>query len=212
VVSPQLTRSHRRRHIETAIVESYRDALLIACPDACLLREEMCLYFVDIVTPYHRPNPSTGSTERVVKWAFPDGIDTREIGTCCGRSYDLRKEMTDVALARATVATFKGNAVVRDTFDCLAKKRTRFCGVPIPTPPPAPGSGSLAYYCISASHPFIARVCLPRPLTASHLDVHISCGTGRYSQSHWPRREGFDRASAPTSSFPCHYEVPKRLT
>jgi len=155
--------------LETAVVESYRMDLLVACPGACKLREEMREYFVGIASAYHKPRVA-GGTHLVTEWAFPDGYDDN-VSTRVSKSYDpdvLRKDM--VSVPGASVATPKGKrGSARDILNDLAKNSLLRCS----DPNAAPGSlETLAYNSISAlsrvSHPFTARVCLPQRLTPPH--------------------------------------------
>jgi hypothetical protein len=62
--------------VETALVESYREDLLLECPGASALREEIRAHFVKIAHPHNINHPSTGLVDQVYLWEFPDGFAT----------------------------------------------------------------------------------------------------------------------------------------
>jgi hypothetical protein len=65
--------------IETAFVNSYRLNLLMACPGACTLRDELRNYFdsITVVQLLSDLNRVGRSSDRIT-WAFPDWIETPE--------------------------------------------------------------------------------------------------------------------------------------
>jgi hypothetical protein len=151
--------------LETALVESYRARLLIACPGACALRKEMHKYILSITSPHHK-NSSTGKLETVTEWEFPDGIPL-DVGTCDGRSYDpdeIRKELYDDGDAKP-----KGKRNSAATaIDGLCKNKLLWSS----DPNAAQGTlETLAYQSISTlsrvSHTFNPRVCVPWTANAS---------------------------------------------
>lgn len=67
--------------IETALIESYRENLLKACPSACRLRVELYDFFLKITPPW---NQIAGQNSMLTcnmekRWIFPDGICTDDI-------------------------------------------------------------------------------------------------------------------------------------
>jgi len=93
--------------LETGLVDSYRGALLEACPGACAIREEMLVYLRSISMPYYITDPVTSEPKKTQDWMFPDGI-AHTVSTSGNRPYDpdlLRKEHN---AAKATDAMITG--------------------------------------------------------------------------------------------------------
>jgi len=148
--------------LETAIVESYRLQLLIACPGACALRKEMRDYILSMTSTFFMI-ARTGKLERVVEWGFLDGIPL-DVGTCGGRSYDpdeIRKELYDG----------KRNDSVAATINSLCKNKLLWSS----HPDAAQGTlETLAYNCISTLSR-VSRAFNPRECLRSHPNVRRLC-------------------------------------
>ena len=157
--------------LETALVESYRFDLLKACPGACALRKGIQSYFLSIATPYHKKHPTTGATERVLEWDFPDGIPLT-VHSPGNQSYDPDKLKNKLDVVNPTRPSKAKHDTVRKTINSLEKNKLLWSSDP---EAPYGTVETLAHLCIvilaQVTRPSAARVPFPRPLTPSRSQI-----------------------------------------
>jgi hypothetical protein len=174
--------------LETALVEHYRFDLLKSCSGIRALRNELKALFLSIVTPFHERNFLTGLTEVVVKWDFPDGMDSTTTGPSEPESYDAERHRKDVIMANPGGGLQLGNKRrdVRFTVSNLEKNSLLWCSDP---EVPAGTVETLAHDCIvvlaRVRPPFGPRESLSRRLNFCPDNALQRHTTGLPKRSRW---------------------------